>query len=107
MSLGRGSIFLSLLLSAARPVDAKPPPRAEGNRDPHLRIDSPRDGAVVAPGEILHVHVTVSSPDRTRFDGIVIVMEDPIEGDYGAIPAHYLRGLPSRFRSTSHRVSTV
>lgn len=45
----------------------------------------------MAPGETLHV--TVSSPDRARFDGIVIVMEDPIEGDYGAIPA----SLPARF----------
>jgi hypothetical protein len=73
------------------PINAQTPPRGEGNKDPHLRIDSPRDGAVVAPGETLHV--TVSSPDRTRFDGIVVVMEDPIEGDYGAIPA----SLPARF----------
>ena len=79
------------LNTSFEPIDAQTPPRGESNRDPHLRIDSPRDGAVVAPGETLHV--TVSSPDRTRFDGIVIVMEDPIEGDYGAIPA----SLPARF----------
>jgi hypothetical protein len=45
----------------------------------------------VAPGETLQV--SVSSPNRTRFDGIVIVMEEPIGGDYGAIPA----SLPARF----------
>jgi len=73
------------------PIDAQTGSRDEGNRDPRLRIDSPRDGAVVAPGETLQV--TVSSPNRTRFDGIVIVMEDPIYGDYGAIPA----SLPARF----------
>jgi hypothetical protein len=73
------------------PIDAQTPPRGAGGVDRHLRIDSPRDGAVVAPGETLHV--TVSSPDRTRFDAIVIVMEDPIDGDYGAIPA----SLPARF----------
>jgi hypothetical protein len=32
-------------------------------------------------------------PNRTRFDGIVIGMEEPIGGDYGAIPAT----LPARF----------
>ena len=73
------------------PIDAQTPLSGEGNRDPRLRIDSPRDGAVVAPGETLQV--AVSSPNRTRFDGIVIIMEDPIGGDYGAIPA----SLPARF----------
>jgi hypothetical protein len=73
------------------PIDAQTGLRDEGNRDPRLRIDSPRDGAVVAPGETLQV--TVSSPNRTRFVGIVIIMEDPIYGDYGAIPA----SLPARF----------
>src|SRR5262245_60855665 len=72
-------------------IDAQTRMRGEGNRDPSLRIDSPRDGAVVAPGDTLQV--TVSSPDRTRFDGTAIVMEDPIYGDYGAIPA----SLPARF----------
>jgi hypothetical protein len=84
-------VLFGALLVLPSPIHAQTPPRGEGNRDPHLRIDSPRDGAVVAPGETLHV--TVSSPDRTRFDGLVVVMEDPIEGDYGAIPA----SLPARF----------
>ena len=58
------------------PIDAQTPPREESNRDPRLRIDSPRDGAVVASGETLQV--AVSSPNRTRFVGIMVVMADPI-----------------------------
>jgi hypothetical protein len=55
------------------PIDAQTPPRGAASRLPHLRIDSPRDGAVVAPGDTLQV--TVSSPDRTR----VAVIEIDIE----------------------------
>jgi hypothetical protein len=89
-------VWLLPVSAAARetspgPISVQTGPRDESNRNPYLRIDSPRDGAVVAPGDTLQV--SVSSPNRTRFDAIVIVMEDPIYGDYGAIPA----SLPARF----------
>jgi hypothetical protein len=77
------------------PMEAQTPPRDEGNRDPRLRIDSPRDGAVVASGETLHV--TVSSPNRTRFiDGMTLVMEDRIVADQEAtsLPAHFAIKIP-------------
>jgi hypothetical protein len=87
----RLSLTLSIVcLMGSAPVAAQTGPREESNRNPHLRIDSPRDGAVVAPGETLQV--TVSSPDWTRFVGITIVMEDPIE-----IPDQEATSLPARF----------
>jgi hypothetical protein len=58
-------------------MDAQTPPTQADNQDRHLRIDSPRDGALVAPGEAMQVRV--SSPDRTRFVGITPIMEDPIQ----------------------------
>lgn len=96
----RLSLTLSIvcLMGSALPVAAQTGPREESNRDRRLRIDSPRDGAVVAPGETLQV--AVSSPNRTRFDAIVIVMEDLPAGDYGAIPA----SLPARFAIESRGV---
>jgi hypothetical protein len=87
------------------PIDAQAPPRGAGNREPHLRIDSPRDGAVVAPGDTLQV--TVSSPDRTRFVGITVVMEDPIEYDKGAtsLPAHFAIKIPKSIPPGLYSVS--
>jgi len=90
------------------PIEAQTPPREEGNRDPRLRIDSPRDGAVVAPGDTLQV--TVSSPNRTRFDGIVIVMEDPFDtGDQEAtlLPARFAIKIPKDISPGSYTVSAV
>src|SRR3954470_9271825 len=49
-------------------IDAQTLPRDESNGDRRLRIDSPRDGAVVAPGDTLQI--AVSSPARTRFIGV-------------------------------------
>ena len=77
------------------PIDAQTPPRGEGNRDPRLRIDSPRDGAVVAPGDTLQI--AVSSPARTRFTGIGVVMEDsigPADQEATSLPAHFAIKLP-------------
>jgi hypothetical protein len=85
------------------PIDAQIGLRDEGNRDPRLRIDSPRDGPVVVPGETLQV--TVSSPNRTRFVAIGVAMEDPIETsdqEATSLPAR----SQSRFRRTSHQVHT-
>jgi hypothetical protein len=76
--------------TSPRPIAAQTGPRDKSNRNPHLRIDSPRDGAVVASGETLQV--TVSSPDRTRFIGITVVMTtDSIDIDQEAtsLPAHF------------------
>ena len=90
------------------PIDAQTPPREESNRDRRLRIDSPRDGAVVAPGETLQV--TVSSPNRTRFDGIMIVMEDPFDtGDQEAtsLPARFAIKIPKDISPGSYTVSAV
>ena len=77
------------------PIDAQTPLRGEGNSDPRLRIDSPRDGAVVAAGETLQV--TVSSPARTRFSGVGVVMEDsigPADQEATSLPAHFAIKIP-------------
>jgi Big-like domain-containing protein len=89
------------------PIAAQTPPRGEGNRDPRLRIDLPRDGAVVAPGDTLQV--TVSSPNRTRFVAITIVMEDPIEYDKGAtsLPAHFAIKIPRDISPGSYSLSAT
>jgi hypothetical protein len=90
------------------PIDAQTPPRGEGNRDPRLRIDSPRDGAVVAPGDTLQV--TVSSPARTRFIGITVVMEDSIdapEQEATSLPAHFAIKIPKNIKSGLYTVSAV
>ena len=72
----RLSLTLSIvcLMGSALPVAAQTQPREESNTDRRLRIDSPRDGAVVAPGDTLQI--AVSSPARTRFVEIGVVMED-------------------------------
>jgi hypothetical protein len=90
------------------PIDAQTPPREESNRDPHLRIDSPRDGAVVAPGETLQV--TVSSPNRTRFVGITVVMEDPIDTidhEAASLPARFAIKIPKDIAPGSYSVSAM
>jgi hypothetical protein len=90
------------------PIDAHTPPREESNRDPRLRIDSPRDGAVVASGETLQV--TVSSPARTRFFVIGIVMEDPIDSadqEATSLPAHFAIKIPKNIKSGLYTVSAV
>jgi hypothetical protein len=90
------------------PIEAQTPPREESNRDPRLRIDSPRDGAVVAPGDTLQV--TVSSPNRTRFIDIVIIMEDPFDtADLGAtsLPAHFAIKIPKDISPGSYTVSAM
>ena len=106
----RLSLTLSIvcLMGSALPVAAQTGPREEGNRDPRLRIDSPRDGAVLAPGDTLQV--TVSSPNRTRFDGVVIVMEDPFDtGDQEAtsLPARFAIKIPKDISPGSYTVSAV
>src|SRR3954467_3363336 len=88
------------------PIEAQTPPREESNRDPRLRIDSPRDGAVVAPGETLQV--TVSSPNRTRFIGIGVVMEDsigPADQEATSLPAHFAIKIPKDISPGSYTVS--
>jgi hypothetical protein len=90
------------------PIEAQTPPGDESNRDPRLRIDSPRDGAVVAPGDTLQV--TVSSPNRTRFIDIVIIMEDPFDtADLGAtsLPAHFAIKIPKDISPGSYTVSAM
>jgi hypothetical protein len=90
------------------PIDAQIPPRGAGSEDPRLRIDSPRDGAVVAPGDTLQV--TVSSPNRTRFDGITVVMEDPFDtGDQEAasLPARFAIKIPKDISPGSYTVSAM
>jgi hypothetical protein len=90
------------------PIEAQTPPREESNRDPRLRIDSPRDGAVVAPGDTLQV--TVSSPNRTRFIMITVVMEDPFDtGDQEAtsLPARFAVKIPKDISPGSYTVSAV
>jgi len=83
--------------------------RDEGNTDPRLRIDSPRDGAVVASGETMQVRV--SSPNRTRFtDGITIVMEDSIDitdQEATSLPARFAIKIPKDTASGSYSVSAV
>ncbi len=90
------------------PIDVQAGLTDEGNRDPRLRIDSPHDGAVVAPGETLQV--TVSSPNRTRFVGITVVMEDPIDtSDQGAtsLPARFAIKIPKNIAPGSYTVSAM
>ena len=90
------------------PIEAQTPPGDESNRDPRLRIDSPRDGAVVAPGDTLQV--TVSAPNRTRFIDIVIIMEDPFDtADLGAtsLPAHFAIKIPKDISPGSYTVSAM
>ena len=90
------------------PIDAQTPPRGEANRDPRLRIDSPRDGAVVASGETLQV--TVSSPARTRFiDGITLVMTtDSIDNQEAAsLPAHFAIKIPKSISPGLYGLSAV
>ena len=84
------------------PIDAQTPPRDEGNRDPRLRIDSPRDGAVVASGETLQV--TVSSPTRRYSSG-----SRRHGGRSKPTRKRPLcrRASRSRFRRTSHQVYTT
>ena len=80
----------------------------EGNRDPRLRIDSPRDGAVVAAGDTLQV--TVSSPNRTRFVGVTVVMDTDsidIDQDATSLPAHFAIKIPKSIKSGLYFVSAV
>jgi hypothetical protein len=90
------------------PIDAQTRPRDEGNRDPRLRIDSPRDGAVVASGETLQV--TASSPARTRFIGITVVMEDPIDTsdqEATSLPAHFAIKIPKSIKSGLYSLNAL
>ena len=90
------------------PIDAQTGLRNEGNRDRRLRIDSPRDGAVVAPGETLQV--TVSSPNRTRFVGITVVMEDPVDTydqEATSLPARFAIRIPKNIAPGSYTVSAM
>jgi hypothetical protein len=90
------------------PIDAQPRPGDEGNTDPRLRIDSPRDGAVVAAGETLEV--TVSSPNRTRFVGVTVVMDTDsidIDQDATSLPAHFPIKIPRSIKSGLYFVSAV
>jgi hypothetical protein len=91
------------------PIDTQTRPRNEGNRDPRLRIDSPRDGAVVASGETLQV--TVSSPNRTRFVGITIIMDmeniPPPDQEATSLPAHFAIEIPKSIKSGLYGVTAV
>jgi hypothetical protein len=102
------SLLLGVLLVLPSPgasvnrlelIEAQPPQRNEGNRDRHLRIDAPRDGAVVFAGETLRV--SVSSPDRTRFVGVVVVIEDldDVEMETTSLPAHFTVKIPKSIAS--------
>ena len=104
----RLSLTLSIvcLMGSALPVAAQTGPREESNGDPRLRIDSPRDGAVVAPGDTLRI--TVSSPARTRFSGIGVVMEDsigPADQEATSLPAHFAIKIPKDISPGSYTVS--
>src|SRR6185295_2064802 len=106
----RLSLTLSIvcLMGSALPLAAQTGPREEANRDPRLRIDSPRDGAVVASGETLQV--TVSSPARTRFiDGITLVMTtDSIDNQEAAsLPAHFAIKIPKSISPGLYGLSAV
>ena len=106
----RLSLMLSIvcLMGSALPVAAQTGPREEGNRDPRLRIDSPRDGAVVAPGDTLRI--TVSSPARTRFSGSGVVMEDsigPADQEATSLPAHFAIKIPKDISPGSYTVSAM
>jgi hypothetical protein len=107
VSPARWFLVLAAVLSAARTIDAQTPPGRAGNRDQHLRIDSPRDGAVVAPGETMQVRV--SSPDRTRFVAITVGMEDPIDIDQEAtsLPAQFAIKIPENIAPGSYTVSAL
>jgi hypothetical protein len=105
---GVGVAAGATLNARLEPIEAQTPPREEINRDPRLRIDSPRDGAVVASGETLQV--TVSSPNRTRFVGIAVVMEDPIETpdqEVTSLPAHFAIKIPKSISPGLHSVSAM
>ena len=106
----RLSLTLSIVcvMGSTLPVAAQTGPRDEINRDPRLRIDSPRDGAVVASGETLQV--TVSSPNRTRFvDGITLVMTTDEIDDQEAtsLPAHFAIKIPKDISPGSYNLSAV
>jgi hypothetical protein len=105
----RLSLTLSIvcLMGSALSVAAQTGPREESNRDRRLRIDSPRDGAVVAPGDTMEVNV--SSPNRTRFVGITIIMEDPFDTDLGAtsLPAHFAIKIPKTISPGVYSVSAL
>ena len=104
-SFDRGSPTLNTRLE---PIDAQTRPGDESNSDPRLRIDSPRDGAVVAAGDTLQV--TVSSPTRTRFIGVTVVMdEDSIDIDQEAtsLPAHFAIKIPKDISPGSYAVSAM
>lgn len=93
----RLSLTLSIvcLMGSVLPAAAQTGPRDEANRDPRLRIDSPRDGAVVTSGETLQV--AVSSPNRTRFIlGVTVVMTtDSIDDQEAAsLPARFAIKIP-------------
>jgi hypothetical protein len=93
-------------MGSALPVAAQTGPREESNGDPRLRIDSPRDGAVVASGETLQV--TVSSPARTRVIGVGVVMEDsigPADKEATSLPAHFAIKIPKDISPGSYTVS--
>jgi hypothetical protein len=103
-----GFLLFGVLLVLPSPIDAQTPPRDEGNRDPRLRIDSPRDGAVVASGETLQV--AVSSPNRTRFVlGITVVMTtDSIDNQEAtSLPTHFAIKIPKSIRPGLYGVSAV
>jgi hypothetical protein len=104
----RGFLMFGVLLVLPSPIDAQTPARDEGNRDPRLRIDSPRDGAVVASGETLQV--AVSSPNRTRFVlGITVVMTtDSIDNQEAtSLPAHFAIKIPKSIKAGLYSVSAV
>ena len=104
----RLSLTLSIvcLMGSALPVAAQTGPREESNRDRRFRVDSPRDGAVVAPGDTLRI--AVSSPARTRFSGVGVVMEDsigPAEQEPTSLPAHFAIKIPKDISPGSYTVS--
>src|SRR3954469_7259805 len=104
----RLSLTLSIvcLMGSALSVAAQTGPREESNRDRRLRIDSPRDGAVVAPGDTLQI--SVSSPARTRFIKIGVVMEDsigPADQEATSLPAHFAIKIPKDISPGSYTVS--
>ena len=101
-------VLLATLNTRFEPIDAQTPPREASNGDRRLRIDSPRDGAVVASGETLQV--TVSSPNRTRFLGITIVMQDPIDTadqEATSLPARFAIKIPKNIKSGLYTVSAL
>ena len=109
MSPARCVLVLAVVLSAAPAIEAQAPPGRAGNQDRQLRIDSPRDGAEVAPGQTLEVRV--SSPDRTRFVGITLIMEDPFDidqaGEATSLPARLAVKIPEDIAPGSYSVSVL